>query len=77
MSTRAGKARPRNGIPMRRCRAPVGRVEISRARPNAEIAAALLLCEVTVKARVSGLLPRLDLKNGVQIAMLGHEAGLR
>ncbi|NKZ08708.1 response regulator [Actinomadura latina] len=44
--------------------------------PNAEIAARLHLVEGTVKAYVSAILTRLDVRNRVQAAVLAHEAGL-
>ncbi|NVI89090.1 response regulator transcription factor [Actinomadura sp. BRA 177] len=43
---------------------------------NAEIAARLHLAEGTVKAYVSAILTRLDVRNRVQAAVLAHEAGL-
>jgi DNA-binding NarL/FixJ family response regulator len=43
---------------------------------NAEIAERLFLVEGTVKAYVSAVLSRLNLKNRVQAAVLAHEAGL-
>jgi DNA-binding NarL/FixJ family response regulator len=43
---------------------------------NAEIGARLHLVEGTVKAYVSSLLARLDVRNRVQAAVLAHEAGL-
>jgi DNA-binding NarL/FixJ family response regulator len=43
---------------------------------NAEIGARLHLVEGTVKAHVSAVLARLDLRNRVQLAILAHEAGL-
>ncbi|MEU5993703.1 response regulator transcription factor [Spirillospora sp. NPDC047418] len=43
---------------------------------NAEIATRLHLVEGTVKAYVSAILTRLDVRNRVQAAVLAHEAGL-
>jgi DNA-binding NarL/FixJ family response regulator len=43
---------------------------------NAEIGRRLFLVEGTVKAYVSAMLSRLDVKNRVQAAVLAHEAGL-
>ncbi|WP_203902248.1 response regulator [Virgisporangium aliadipatigenens] len=43
---------------------------------NAEIGQRLFLVEGTVKAYVSAMLSRLDVKNRVQAAVLAHEAGL-
>ncbi|WP_329123071.1 response regulator transcription factor [Streptomyces sp. NBC_01465] len=43
---------------------------------NAEIAGKLFVVEGTVKAHVSAVLGRLDLKNRVQLAILAYEAGL-
>jgi DNA-binding NarL/FixJ family response regulator len=43
---------------------------------NAEIAARLFLVEGTVKAYVSAVLTRLDVKNRVQAAIIAYEAGL-
>ncbi len=43
---------------------------------NAEIAARLFLVEGTVKAYVSAVLTRLDVKNRVRAALLAYEAGL-
>ena len=43
---------------------------------NAEIAGRLHLVEGTVKAYVSQVLARLELKNRVQAAILAYEAGL-
>jgi DNA-binding NarL/FixJ family response regulator len=44
--------------------------------PNAEIAARLHIVEGTVKAYVSTILTRLDVRNRVQAAIIAHEAGL-
>lgn len=44
--------------------------------PNAEIAARLHIVEGTVKAYVSAILTRLDVRNRVQAAVLAYEAGL-
>ncbi|MFI7705951.1 response regulator [Nonomuraea sp. NPDC049480] len=43
---------------------------------NGEIGERLFLVEGTVKAYVSAMLTRLDLRNRVQAAVLAHEAGL-
>jgi DNA-binding NarL/FixJ family response regulator len=43
---------------------------------NAEIGRRLYLAEGTVKAHVSTILTRLDVKNRVQAAIVAHEAGL-
>ncbi|QYC45446.1 Transcriptional regulatory protein DegU [Nonomuraea coxensis DSM 45129] len=43
---------------------------------NAEIAGRLHLVEGTVKAYVSAILTRLDVRNRVQAAIIAHEAGL-
>jgi DNA-binding NarL/FixJ family response regulator len=43
---------------------------------NAEIATRLHLVEGTVKAYVSAILTRLDVRNRVQAAVLAHQAGL-
>lgn len=43
---------------------------------NAEIGRRLYLVEGTVKAHVSTILTRLDVKNRVQAAIVAHEAGL-
>ncbi|GAA3115428.1 MULTISPECIES: response regulator transcription factor [Nonomuraea] len=43
---------------------------------NAEIARELHLVEGTVKAYVSAILTRLDVRNRVQAAIIAHEAGL-
>ncbi len=43
---------------------------------NAEIARRLNVVEGTVKAYVSAILARLDVRNRVQAAILAYEAGL-
>lgn len=43
---------------------------------NADIAARLFIVEGTVKAHVSTILGRLDVKNRVQAAIVAYEAGL-
>ncbi|MBV2365455.1 response regulator [Streptomonospora nanhaiensis] len=49
---------------------------VGAGRSNAEIARELHLAEDTVKAHVSAILARLDLRNRVQAAVLAHEAGI-
>lgn len=49
---------------------------LGRGMSNAEIAAQLHLVEGTVKGYVSAMLPRLEVKNRVQAAILAYEAGL-
>ncbi|REF00894.1 LuxR family two component transcriptional regulator [Thermomonospora umbrina] len=49
---------------------------IGAGHPNAEIARRLHIVEGTVKAYVSAILTRLDVRNRVQAAILAHEAGL-
>lgn len=49
---------------------------VGRGLSNQDIAADLFLAEATVKAHVSAILRRLDLRNRVQAAILAHEAGL-
>jgi DNA-binding NarL/FixJ family response regulator len=44
--------------------------------PNADIAKRLHIVEGTVKAYVSAILTRLDVRNRVQAAIIAHEAGL-
>lgn len=50
---------------------------VGRGLANAEIAAALHLSVPTVKAHVSRLLDKLDVDNGVQIALLVQDASGR
>ncbi|MFD4181609.1 LuxR C-terminal-related transcriptional regulator, partial [Rhodococcus sp. NPDC058514] len=49
---------------------------IGHGLSNRDIAVELFIAEATVKAHVSAILRRLDLKNRVQAAILAHEAGL-
>ena len=49
---------------------------IARGRPNAEIAADLLMSVATVKAHVTHILTKLDVTNRTQVALLAHDAGL-
>jgi DNA-binding NarL/FixJ family response regulator len=51
-------------------------IAIGQGKSNAEIAAELFMSVATVKAHVSRLLQKLDLDNRVQIALLGHDAGV-
>ncbi|MFF2085233.1 response regulator [Nocardia sp. NPDC058176] len=49
---------------------------VGRGLSNQDIATELFLAEATVKAHVSTILRRLNLRNRVQAAILAHEAGL-
>ncbi|WP_406136554.1 response regulator [Streptomyces sp. NBC_01089] len=72
--SRAADARTRLGPLTDREREVVARVGAGLS--NAEIGAELHVVEGTVKAHVSSVLARLDLRNRVQLAVLAYEAGL-
>ncbi|WP_134323589.1 response regulator transcription factor [Cumulibacter soli] len=50
--------------------------EVSAGRSNADIAGILFMSEATVKAHVSRIIAKLGATNRVQVAIVGHDAGL-
>ncbi|MFJ5288027.1 response regulator [Streptomyces sp. NPDC088348] len=72
--SRAAEARTRLDPLTEREREVVARVGAGLS--NAEIGAQLHVVEGTVKAHVSSVLARLELRNRVQLAILAYEAGL-
>jgi DNA-binding NarL/FixJ family response regulator len=51
-------------------------VAIAQGKPNAAIGAELFMSIGTVKAHVTQVLAKLELDNRVQVALLGHDAGV-
>lgn len=49
---------------------------IARGFSNAEIAGTLMLSEATIRAHVSSILERLNLRNRVGVVILAYECGL-